>query len=155
GAVFNLNSNALRPQGWTSADAAGLPILPGLVRYDEVASGEIRHALRFTMARTQHAYVYPATHYASSNRDPNYPPMGLRVRLKATYDISGFKGPSRVIVDALKHYGLILADNGGDWFITGSPDPRWNDASLDPLRSVPASAFEVVQHQGPIVTDAP
>ncbi len=150
GAVFNLNSNALRPDGWTSADAAGLPILPGLVRYDEVASGSIRHAVRFTVWRTQRAYIHPATHYASSYTDPNLPPMGLRLRLKASYDISGFTGQARVILEALKKYGMIVADNGSSWYITGATDPHWDDDDLDQLKTVPGSAFEVV-YTGPII----
>jgi hypothetical protein len=149
GALFDLHSNALRPDGYTSADAAGLPILPGLARRDEVQAGEIRHALRFTVRRTQKAYVHPATHFASSNTDPNLPPMGLRVRLKASYDVGGFRGGARVILTALKRYGMFVADNGSDWFISGASDPRWDDANLDQLKQVPGSAFEVVQ-TGPI-----
>ncbi|MEX2246581.1 MAG: hypothetical protein WEC75_07830 [Dehalococcoidia bacterium] len=144
GAVFDLNSNALRPEGWTSADAAGLPILPGLVRYDEVAAGAINHALRFTVQRSQRAYIHPATHFASSSTDPALPPMGLRLRLKASYDISGFDGQSRVVLEALKTYGMIVADNGSSWFITGARDPRWDDEDLNQLKSVPGSAFEAV-----------
>jgi hypothetical protein len=145
GAKFDLSSNALRPDGWTSADAAGLPILPGLVRYDEVTAGEIRHALRFTVQSTQRAYIHPATHFASSNTDPNAPPMGLRVRMKATYDISHVTGQARVVLEALKKYGLLLADNGSDWYITGETDSRWNDDDLDQMKRIPASAFEVVK----------
>jgi len=145
GAVFDLASNALRPDGWTSADAAGLPILPGLVRRDEVLSGQIRHALRFTVQRTQRAYAHPATHFASSHTDPDLPPMGLRVRLKAGYDLGRFHGGSRVILEGLKRYGMFVADNGGDWFITGETNTAWDDDDLDQLRSVPASSFEVVQ----------
>ncbi|MBI3914903.1 MAG: DNRLRE domain-containing protein [Chloroflexi bacterium] len=145
GAVFDLRSNLLRPQYWTSADAAGLPILPGLTRYDEVAAGEIRHALRFTVARTQRAFVHPATHYASSTTDPSYPPMGLRVRLKSSYDVSRFSGQARVILNALKKYGMLVADNGSSWFITGATDSRWNDDDLNQLKTVPGSVFEVVQ----------
>ena len=144
GAVFTLTSNALRPEGWTSADAAGLPILPGLVRYDEVAEGAIRHAVRFTVYRSQRAYIHPATHWASSITDPDYPPMGLRLRLKAGYDISGFTGQSRVILEALKKYGMIVADNGSNWFISGAPDQRWDDDDLNQLKDVPGSAFEAV-----------
>ena len=151
GAVFDLRSNALRPDGWTSADAAGLPILPGLVRRDEVKSGSIRHALRFTTRRTQRAYVAPATHYASSSTDPSLPPMGLRVRLKASYDLSRFRGDALVVLTALKRYGMFLADNGSDWFITGETNRLWDDGDLDQLKSVPGSAFEVVQH-GPLKT---
>jgi hypothetical protein len=149
GAVWDLNSNARRPDYWTSADAAGLPILPGLVRYDEVAAGRIDHALRFTSWRTQRAFIYPATHFASSSTDPNMPPMGLRLRLKASYDIAGFTGQSRVVLEALKKYGMIVADNGSSWFITGAADPRWNDTDLNQLKTVPSSAFEVVD-TGPL-----
>lgn len=151
GAVFNLNSDALRPVGWTSADAAGLPILPGLVRRDEVASGVIRHALRFTVARTQAGYIAPATHFASSSTDPNLPPMGARFRLKASFDISGYTGQARVIVQALKTYGMFVADNGSNWFLSGANDPGWNDDDLEQLKTVPGSAFEAVQ-TGPIQT---
>ena len=146
GAIFNLRSNQLRPDTWTSADAAGLPILPGLVRYDEaVTAGEIKHAVRFTVQSTQRAYIHPATHYASSNTNPNAPPMGLRVRLKASYDLSRFTGASKVILTALKKYGMFVADNGSDWFISGATDARWNDNDLNQMKTVPASAFEVVQ----------
>jgi hypothetical protein len=151
GAIFDLTSNGLRPAGWTSADAAGLPILPGLVRHDEVQAGEIRHALRFTCQQTQRGYIAPATHWASASHDPNLPPMGLRVRLKADYDISGFPPQVQVILTALKHYGLILADNGGNWFITGAHDPGWDVADFDALKRVPGSAVEAVD-TGPIVT---
>lgn len=152
GAVFDLTSNKLRPLGWTSADAAGLPIFPGLVRYDEVVEkGEIAHALRFTARRTQRGYVLPATHFASRNSDPNLPPMGLRVRLKADYDISGFPREAQVILRALKKYGMILADNGGDWFISGAPDPRWNDEALRAIRKVKGRDLEAVD-TGPIHT---
>jgi hypothetical protein len=145
GAVFNFSTNKLRPDGWTSADAAGLPIFAGLVRYDEVSAGAIMHALRFTVHETQEGYIHPATHWASSTTDPGYPPMGLRVRLKASYDISGYTGEAHVILVAMQHYGMFVADNGSDWFFTGAPDPRWNDANLNTLKDVPASAFEVVQ----------
>lgn len=145
GAVFDLSSNRLRPEGWTSADAAGLPILPGLVRFDEVESGQIRHALRFTVWRSQQAYLHPATHAAGATHDPAYPPMGLRLRLKAGYDLSRFSGQARVILAALKKYGMMVADNGTSWFITGAPDSRWVDSDLDQLKTVPGSAFEVVQ----------
>jgi hypothetical protein len=144
GAVFDLTSNALRPEGWTSADAAGLPIFAGLVRYDEVASGHIDHALRFTVSRSQRAYLHPATHFASSNTDPNLPPMGLRFRLKASFNVSSYTGQARVVLDALKKYGMIVADNGSNWFITGAQDTRWNDTDLNQLKTVPGSAFEVV-----------
>ncbi|NDJ53210.1 MAG: hypothetical protein GYB68_09020 [Chloroflexi bacterium] len=144
GATFNLRSNALRPEGWTSADAAGLPIYPGLARYDEVAAGEINHALRFTVQQSQRAYIYPALHFASSSADPNLPPMGLRVRLRADYDLSGFTGQSRVILEALKEYGMIVADNGSSWFISGANSPNWDDDDLNQIKTVPASAFEAV-----------
>ncbi len=144
GAIFDLRSNRLRPDYWTSADAAGLPILPGLVRYDEIAAGQINHAIRFTVQSTQRAFIHPATHYASSNTDFNAPPMGLHVRLKASYDISRFSGAARIILVAMKKYGMILADNGSDWFFTGATDSRWNDDDLNQLKSVPGSAFEVV-----------
>lgn len=143
GAIFDLKSNALRPEGWTSADAAGLPILPGLIRYDEVAAGEVRHAIRFTASRTQNGWIHPATHHAGSN-DATRPPMGLRVRLKADYDLSGYTGQSRVILEAMKKYGLILADNGSNWFFTGAADARWDDDDLSQMKAVPGSAFEAV-----------
>ncbi len=144
GAVYDLRSNALRPDYWTSADAAGLPIFPGLVRYDEVANGEVTHALRFTVETTQRGFIHPATHFASSETDENLPPMGLRVRLKRDYDISGFTGEARVILEGLKKYGMIVADNGSDWFITGAADTRWDDEDLNQLKPVPGSAFEAV-----------
>jgi len=145
GAVFDLGSNALRPDGWTSADAAGLPILPGLVRYDEaVTEGVIDHALRFTVARTQKAYIYPATHYASNSTDPDLPPMGLRVRLKASFDISGFSPEVQVILQAMKTYGMMVADNGSNWYVSGAPDPHWSDNDLHELGQVEGSDFEVV-----------
>jgi hypothetical protein len=152
GAVFDLNSNALRPAGWTSADAAGLPIFPGLVRYDEVfGRREITHALRFTAARTRRAYVSPARHFASSNTDPNLPPMGMRVRLRASVDISGYTPAMQVILRALKKYGMILADNGSNWYVSGAPDPRWNDSELNTLKGLKGSDFEVVK-MGTVVT---
>jgi hypothetical protein len=144
GAMWNLNSNALRPKTWTSADAAGLPILPGLVRYDEVAAGTINHALRFTVDRTQRAFLWPARHDASSDTDPNLPPMGLRLRLKASVDISSFSPQNRVILTALKHYGMIVADNGSSWYISGAPDSRWNNEDLHELSKISGSNFEVV-----------
>ena len=150
GAVFDLNSNALRPEGWTSADAAGLPILPGLVRYDEVKSGVVTHALRFTVSRTQRAYIHPATHWASSYTSTSLPPMGLRLRLRADFDTSAYSGDSRVILEALKKYGMIVADNGTNWFISGATDSRWNDTDLDQLKAIPGSAFEVVA-TGPVI----
>jgi hypothetical protein len=144
GAVYDLNSHDLRPDDWTSADAAGLPILPGLVRYDEVASGEIRHAIRFTAPQTQAAHIWPARHDASSNTGANYPPMGLRLRLKASYDISGFPPEIQVILQAFKTYGIILADNGSAWYISGVPDERWNNDDLHEWDIITGSDFEVV-----------
>ena len=134
----------MRPDTWTSADAAGLPIFAGLARYDEVAAGHINHALRVTVNQTQHGFIHPATHEASSSTNANRPPMGLRLRLSASFDISGYHGEARVILEALKTYGLIVADNGSNWFITGASDARWNDTDLNQLKSVPGSAFEVV-----------
>ncbi len=150
GAVFNLRSNALRPEGWTSADAAGLPILPLLARYPEVHAGQIDHALRVTVARTQAGYIHPATHLASSSQDPSLPPMGLRLRLKASFSLAGYHGQALVILRALKRFGLIVADNGSSWYITGAPDGHWNDEDLDQLKTVPGSAFEAVR-SGPIL----
>ena len=144
GAVFDLRSNHQRPAGWTSADAAGLPIFPGLAR-----PGPIHHALRFTVRRTQRAYVAPARHFASSSTDPNLPPMGLRLRLRAGYDLSGFHGQALEILRALRAYGMIVADNGSNWYISGAPDPRWADDDLDQLKRVPGTAFEVVR-TGPL-----
>jgi hypothetical protein len=144
GSIFNLRSNRLRPEGWTSADAAGLPILPGLARYDEVRRGAINHALRFTVAETQRGYIHPATHFASSATDPNLPPMGLRLRLKRSYSLARFRGQSRVILVALKRYGMFVADNGSSFFITGASDRRWNDDDLNQLKTVPGSAFEAL-----------
>ncbi len=145
GAVFDLSSNDLRPDTWTSADAAGLPILPGLVMRDEVEAGVITHALRFTADVTQRAYVWPARHYASSQTDPDLPPMGIRVRLKASVDISGFSTDNQVILQALKTYGMMLADNGSDWFLGGAPDRRWDDEDLHELQEgIHGSDFEVV-----------
>jgi hypothetical protein len=144
GAIWDLRSNALRPATWTSADAAGLPILPGLARYDEVAAGAIDHALRFTAPRTRRAFVFPARHYASDSNDPSLPPMGLRVRLRASFDTSGFPPQARVVLEALKRYGMILADNGSPWYVTGAPDPRWSNDDLHALGRVRGSDFEVV-----------
>lgn len=151
GAVWDLGSNALRPEGWTSADAAGLPILPGLVRYEEAAAGAINHAIRVTFSSTQRAYIHPATHQAGGDTDPDLPPMGLRLRLKVDYDISGFSGHARVILEAMKRYGIIVADNGSNWFFTGASDARWDDDDLDQLKDVPGSAFEVVATGQPVV----
>jgi hypothetical protein len=144
GAIFHLNSDHLRPAGWTSADAAGLPILPGLARYSEVAAGAIDHALRFTASCTGPRYVYPARHVATSCTGPNAPPMGLRVRLKAGVNISSLPQQARVVAQALKRYGLILADNGSPWYISGAPDPRWNDSALHELGRLRGSDFQVV-----------
>jgi hypothetical protein len=149
GAIWNLRSNKLRPRNWTSADAAGLPILPGLARYEEMRRGEIDHALRFTAPRTRRAFVYPARHYASSSDDAGLPPMGTRVRLKAGFDISGFPRQARVILQALKRYGMILADNGSPWYVSGSPSRGWNDADLHQLQRVHGDAFEVVRSVSP------
>jgi hypothetical protein len=145
GAIFDLRSNDLRPDTWTSADAAGLPIFPGLVRYEEVVEeGVIDHALRFTVHATQPGYIYPATHYASTTDDPNAPPMGLRVRMKADYDCSGLSSEIQVICTALKTYGMYVADNGSDWFVSGAPNPSWSDDALADIRQIPGSAFEAV-----------
>jgi len=152
GAVFDLSSNASRPAGWTSADAAGLPIFPGLVRYDEaVEQSEIRHALRFTCPRTRRAYVAPATHWASSNTDAALPPMGMRVRLRADFDVSTFPPEVRVILRAMQRYGMLLADNGSGWYVSGAPDPRWSDDKLATLSRVRSTDFQVVR-MGRVVT---
>jgi len=152
GAVWDLRSNALRPERWTSADAAGLPILPGLARVEEADAGVIRHALRITVPTTQRAYIHPATHWASSNTDPDQPPMGLRVRLKGSYDISGLRGQARVIAQALKTYGALVADNAGSprVYVGGAVDMGWDDDDLNGLKTIPASALEAVQ-TGPVV----
>jgi hypothetical protein len=144
GAIWSLTSNQLRPAGWTSADAAGLPILPGLARYDEVAAGRIDHALRFTVQRTRRAHVWPARHFASSLTSTSLPAMGTRVRLKASFNSSGFPPQARVVLQALKKYGMIVADNGSNWFISGAPDSHWSNGDLHTLGRVPGSAFEVV-----------
>jgi hypothetical protein len=152
GAVFDLNSNALRPAGWTSADAAGLPIFPGLVRYDEVVERKvIDHALRFTCPTTRRAYVSPARHFASSHTEATLPPMGMRVRLRAGFDVSGYPANVQVILKAMKTYGMLLADNGSAWYVSGAPDPRWSDDELAALGSVKAHDFEVVK-MGTLVT---
>ena len=148
GAVWNLRSNRLRPAGWTSADAGGLPILPGLARYYEVKRGRIDHALRVTAPETRREYIYPARHFASDSNDPDLPAMGQRFRLKAGYDIGGFPRQARVILQALKRYGLIMADNGSPWFITGAPHRGWSNDALNTLKRVPGSAFEVVDTSG-------
>jgi hypothetical protein len=144
GATWSLRSNRLRPAGWTSADAAGLPIFPGLARYDEVRRGVIDHALRFTVSRTRRAYVYPARHYASDLTSPNLPPMGLRVRLRASFDVRPFPRQARIVLVALKRYGMIVADNGSDWYVSGAPSPGWSNEQLHTLGRVKGSAFEVV-----------
>jgi hypothetical protein len=148
GAIFDLSSNALRPAGWTSADAAGLPILPGLVRFDEVSAGNISHALRFTVSRSRRAYISPARHWASSDTSSLRPPMGMRVRLKAGVDISGYPASAQVILRALKKYGMIVADNGSNWFLSGVADSRWNDTEINTLKALKGSDFEVVQMTG-------
>ena len=145
GAIFNLRSNKLRPLGWTSADAAGLPIFPGLARAHEVRAGRIDHALRFTAPRTRRAFVFPARHQAGSSDDPGLPPMGMRVRLKASVSLGGFGPQARVVLQALKRYGMILADNGSPWYITGAPSPSWDDDDLHQLGRITGSDFEVVQ----------
>ena len=144
GATWNLRSNKLRRADWTSSDAAGLPIFPGLARYDEVKRGVIDHALRFTVQRSRRAYVYPARHYASNLTDPNLPPMGLRVRLKASFDVSGFPRQSRIVLTALKRYGMMVADNGASWYISGAPNAGWSNDDLHTLGQVKGSDFEVV-----------
>jgi hypothetical protein len=151
-AVWDLLGDEQRPYTWTSADAAGLPIFPGLVRYDEVASGSIKHAFRFTLPQTSAAFTPPASHWAATSSDPTAPPMGMRLRLKSSYDISGFDSQMQVILTAMQHYGLILADNGSSLFVTGVSDSRWG-SDLDSLKTVPASAFEVVQ-MSPVYTSA-
>jgi hypothetical protein len=144
GAIWNLNSNALRPAGWTSADAAGLPILPGLVRYDEVQSGAITHAIRMTAETTDTSYIWPARHEAGASSNPDLPPMGARFRLKASYNISGYSAQAQVVLRAMQQYGLILADNGSNWYFGGTADENWPIALVNELKQVPASAFEAV-----------
>ncbi len=152
GAVFDLTSLKSRPAGWTSADAAGLAIFPGLARYDEIVEREeLRHALRFTVKKTQRGYIAPATHWASRANDRRLPPMGLRVRLRADFDASKFPPAARVILTGLKTYGMLLADNGGDWFVSGAPDPRWDDEQLSTLKRVKVGDFEAVA-TGPLIT---
>ena len=141
-----MNSNALRPAGWTSADAAGLPVFPGLVRYDEVfEQREIKHALRFTVPRSRRAYISPARHFTGGDTDPNLPPMGMRVRLKASFDLSKYSPANQVILRALKKYGMFVADNGPGWFLSGAPDPRWSNDDLAMLKTITGSNFEVVR----------
>jgi hypothetical protein len=149
GAIFDLRSNKLRPAGWTSADAAGLPILPGLARYSEVAKGSIDHALRFTARRTGRAYVAPARHFASSDSDPSLPPMGLRVRLKRGANLSGLGPQATIVAHALQRYGALLADNGSPWFFSGAPDRRWDNDDLQTLRKLTGADFEVVDTRRP------
>ena len=151
GARFDLTSSALRPDGWTSADAAGLAVFPGLVRYDEVASGEIAHAIRFTADQTQAAHVWPARHDASNSNSSALPPMGQRFRLKASFDTSGYSPQVQVILVAMQRYGLILADNGSSWFISGAPDDRWDNDLLRELKSIPGAAFEAVDTSSMII----
>ena len=152
GAIWDLKKNQVRPDRWTSADAAGLPILPGLVRYDEVVGKKsLNHALRFTVAKTRRAYIPPASHWASQLHDDDLPPMGMRMRLRADYDLSGFSSEARTILQALKTYGMILADNGTDNFISGAPDPRWNMDALRQLRRVTTKDLEIVQMRGMVV----
>jgi hypothetical protein len=145
GVAWDLRSAGLRPDGWTSADAAGLPIFPGLVRYDEVASGHLEHAIRVTVESTRDAWIHPASHCAGDTSSRNAPPMGLRLRLKAGYGLGRFSGAARTIAEAMKRYGLIVADNGSNWYISGGSDRRWDDANLDQLKGIPGSAFEVVK----------
>lgn len=151
GARWDLRSNALRPSGWTSADAAGLAILPGLVTYEEVVSGDIDHPIRFTAPRTQKAYLWPARHHASSSTDPTRPPMGAWFRLKASVDIGGFSPHARVIAQAMKDHGIILADNGSSWFISGVPDPRWDNDVLHELDALTGAHMEAVDASGLMV----
>jgi hypothetical protein len=148
GAIWNLRSNHLRPRGWTSADAAGLPILPGLARWAEVKRGHIDHALRFTASRTRSAFVFPARHFASDLTDPNLPAMGQRLRLKRSFDVSHFPRQARIVLKALKRYGMILADNGSSWYVSGAPDSHWSNDQLHTLGRVPGSAFQVVRFSG-------
>jgi hypothetical protein len=145
GARWDLRSTALRPDSWTSADAAGLPIFSGLVRYDEVAAGNLDHAIRVTFESTRDAWVHPASHCAGDTTDPRAPAMGTRLRLKAGYGLGGFSGASRTIAVALKHYGMIVADNGSNWFFSGTSDRRWDDENLNQLKRIPGSAFQVVR----------
>ena len=152
GAVFDLKALKPRPAGWTSADAAGLPIMPGLARYDEICgTKKLTHSLRFTVKKSRHAYVPPATHFASPHKGENLPPMGMRVRLKSSFDTSKFTGAAKVILEGLKTHGMILADNGGDWYISGAPDDRWIHDELTPIRKIKGREFEVVK-MGPVTT---
>jgi len=148
GAIWSLRSNKMRPAGWTSADAAGLPILPGLVRWNEVKRGRIDHALRFTVPETRRDYIYPARHFASDSNDPDLPAMGQRFRMKSNYPIDGFPRQARVVLNALKRYGMLVADNGSGWYVTGAPNCHWDNDALHTLHDVPGSAFEVVDTSG-------
>ncbi len=147
GAIWDLRSAGLRTEGWTSADAAGLPIFPGLVRYDEVAAGHLDHAIRLTFASTRDAWIHPASHCAGDSNSPDVPAMGARMRLRSGYDLSSLTGGARVIAEAMKTYGMIVADNGSDWYFSGSSDPRWDDENLNQLKAIPGSAFEVVRSE--------
>jgi 3-oxoacyl-(acyl-carrier-protein) synthase len=148
--IWDLRSAGLRPDGFTSADAAGLPVFPGLARLDQVRRGAIEHAIRVTFESTRDAWIHPASHCAGDTSDPDAPPMGLRMRLRGSYDLSGFSGAARVIALALKRYGLITADNGSNWFFSGTSDHRWDDDNLNQLKSIPGSAFEVVRSAAPV-----
>jgi hypothetical protein len=150
GTAWDLRSASRRPDGWTSADAAGLPIFPGLVRYDEAASGHLDHAIRATVESTRNAWVHPASHCAGDTSDPSAPPMGLRLRLKAGYGLGRFSGPAKTIALAMKRYGLIVADNGSNWFFSGTSDRRWDDENLNQLKRIPGSAFEAVKSAAPV-----
>jgi hypothetical protein len=151
GAIWNLRSDALRPAGWTSADAAGLAILPGLLRQDEVASGYVGHAMRMTVNTTDRSYIWPARHQAGSVSDPNYPPMGARFRMKASVDISHFSRATQVVLTAMKRYGLIVADNGSNWYFQGAAQPGWDNTLLDELKTIPVSDFEAVDTSSLII----
>jgi hypothetical protein len=148
GAHWSLSSNALRPDTWTSADAAGLPILPGLLRWDEVAAGHVDHAIRFTTNLTDASHLWPARHDASSHHDPALPPMGARFRLKAGFAIGGFSAQTQAVLRAMQTYGLVLADNGSPWYFQGTADTAWPDALISQLKAIPASAFEAVDTSG-------
>jgi len=150
GVRWNLRSTARRPDSWTSADAAGLPIFPGLLRYEEATAGKIDHAIRVTFESTRNAWVHPASHCAGDTSSPDAPPMGLRLRLNPHYGLSGFSGAAKTIAIALKHYGLIVADNGSNWYFSGTSDRRWNNENLDQLKRIPGSAFEVIESAAPL-----
>jgi hypothetical protein len=152
GAVFDLRSNALRPAGWTSADAAGLPVYPGLLRRDEVLAGHVDHAIRFTVARTDRSYVWPARHQAGAANDPTLPPMGARFRLTAGYPLTGLRADTQIVLRAMKKHGLILADNGSNWYFQGTADDAWNTDFLDELKDIPASAFEAVDASSQMIS---